>query len=350
MRRAAAPGRGSATIEVVAAQAGVSPKTVSRVINDERGVRAETRDRVRRAIQQLDYHPNLAARGLAGDRSFLVGLFYDQPGDYLSEFQTGAVQRCRESNLHLMIEPLAAASAELERDLRTLVGQLRLEGVILLPPLSDLPVVHATLAAAGIPAVHIAPMHEQDDAPSVDTDDRAAVRQLTTELLRRGHRRIGFMRGRTGHWATEQRYLGFADAMQATGLDIDPQLVQTGNFEFAEGLQCARRMLSTRPRPTAIIASNDDMAAAALSAARQMRVALPRQLSVVGFDDAPVAAMVWPRLTTIRQPVRAIGRVAAELISEYQPHRHGWPRPVPRRHLPLELVLRDSVAPAPEDS
>ncbi|EQD42774.1 transcriptional regulator, LacI family, partial [mine drainage metagenome] len=158
--RAAAPGRGSATIEVVADRAGVSPKTVSRVINNERGVRSETRERVLTAIRQLDYQPNLAARGLAGDRSFLIGLFYDHPGDYLSEFQTGAVQRCRESNLHLMVEPLEAASPELGRDLSTLVRQLRLEGVILLPPLSDLPVVHATLAAAGIPAVHIAPMRQ----------------------------------------------------------------------------------------------------------------------------------------------------------------------------------------------
>ena len=350
MRRAAAPGRGSATIEVVAGQAGVSPKTVSRVINNERGVRAETRERVLTAIQQLDYQPNLAARGLAGDRSFLIGLFYDQPGDYLSEFQTGAVQRCREANLHLMVEPLEAASPHVGRDLSTLIRQLRLEGVILLPPLSDLPAVQAILAAADIPAVHIAPMHAQDDAPSVDTDDRAAVRQLTAELLQRGHRRIGFMLGRAGHRATEQRYLGFADAMHANGLDIDPQLVQAGNFEFAEGLECARRMLGCHPRPTAIFASNDDMAAAAVSAARQMSLVLPRQLSIVGFDDAPVASMVWPQLTTVRQPLRVIGRVAAELISEYQPHRQGWPRPVPRRHLPLELVLRGSLAPAPQDS
>ncbi|EQD28517.1 transcriptional regulator, LacI family, partial [mine drainage metagenome] len=125
------------------------------------GVRAETRERVLTAIQQLDYQPNLAARGLAGDRSFLIGLFYDQPGDYLSEFQTGAVQRCREANLHLMVEPLEAASPDVGRDLSTLIRQLRLEGVILLPPLSDLPAVQAILAAADIPAVHIAPMHAQ---------------------------------------------------------------------------------------------------------------------------------------------------------------------------------------------
>lgn len=347
MRRPPAPTRAAATIEIVAEQAGVSAKTVSRVINNERGVRAETRARVLVAIEQLDYQPNLAARGLAGDRSFLIGLFYDNPGDYLSEFQTGAVQRCRESNLHLMVEPLDVANPELARAVSTLIRQLRLEGVILLPPLSDLPEVRSALAAAGIPAVHIAPMHRQDDAPSVDTDDRAAAQQLTSELIERGHRRIGFMLGRTGHRATEQRSLGFADAMRAHGLAVDPKHVQTGNFEFADGLECARRILSSPDRPTAIFASNDDMGAAAVCVARQMNIALPQQLSIVGFDDAPVATMIWPQLSTIRQPVRAMGRVAADLIIRHKPHRRGWPQPMPRPHLELEVILRGSIAAAP---
>ena len=347
MRSRSAPGRESTTIERVAEQAGVSAKTVSRVINNEPGVRAETRERVMAAIERLDYQPNLAARGLAGARSFLIGLFYDKPGDYLSEFQTGAVQRCRESNLHLMVEPLEATSPDLARAVSTLIRQLRLEGVILLPPLSDLPAVHSALAHAGIPAVDIAPRHRRRDAPSVDTDDRAAARQLTLELIGRGHRRIAFMLGRAGHRASEQRYLGFTDAMQAHGLTVDPQLVQSGNFEFADGLQCARRILGAAERPSAIFASNDDMAAAAVCAARQMGLALPEELSIAGFDDAPVATMIWPQLTTVRQPVRAIGRIAADLIIQHKPRQRGWPQPVPRLHLDLELIVRGSIAPAP---
>ena len=341
------PVRESTTIERVAEQAGVSAKTVSRVINSEPGVRAETRERVMAAIERLDYQPNLAARGLAGARSFLIGLFYDKPGDYLSEFQTGAVQRCRESNLHLMVEPLEAANPDLARAVSTLIRQLRLEGVILLPPLSDLPAVHSALEHAGIPAVDIAPRQRRAAAPSVDTDDRAAARQLTLELLGRGHRRIAFMLGRAGHRATEQRYLGFTDAMQAHGLTVDPQLVQSGNFEFADGLECARRILGAAERPSAIFASNDDMAAAAVCAARQIGLALPEQLSITGFDDAPVATMIWPQLTTVRQPVRAIGRIAADLIIQHKPHRRGWPQPVPRPHLDLEIIVRGSIAPAP---
>jgi LacI family transcriptional regulator len=338
--------RGPATIQMVADRARVSPKTVSRVINNERGVRGETRARILDAIRQLDYQPNLNARGLAGARSFLIGLFYDKPGDYLNEFQTGAVQRCRESDLHLMVQPLDIASKEMPRDLSMLVRQLRLEGAILLPPLSDHPVVRAALAEAGVPTVHIAPMREPVDSPSVDTDDRAAARQMTVQLLEHAHRRIGFMLGPPGHRATEQRYLGFADAMHARGLIIDPELVQTGNFEFADGLECARRILAARSRPTAIFASNDDMAAAAACVARQRGLELPAELSIAGFDDAPVASMIWPQLATVRQPVREIARLAADLIIQHRPHRRGWPQPIPRARLDLELIMRGSIGPA----
>lgn len=339
--------RGPATIQMVADRARVSPKTVSRIINNEQGVRSETRARILDAIRQLDYQPNLNARGLAGARSFLIGLFYDKPGDYLSEFQTGAVQRCRESDLHVMVQPLDIASKEMPRDVGMLVRQLRLEGAILLPPLSDHPVVRAALAEAGVPTVHIAPMRDPLDAPSVDTDDRAAARQMTVQLLEHGHRRIGFMLGPAGHRATEQRYLGFADAMHARAVSIDPELVQTGNFEFADGLECARRILAARSPPTAIFASNDDMAAAAACAARQIGLALPEGLSIAGFDDAPIASMMWPQLATVRQPVREIARIAADLIIQHRPHRRGWPQPIPRPRLELALMMRGSIAPPP---
>src|SRR5487761_50172 len=345
MRKEASARPGPATIQMVADHARVSPKTVSRVINNERGVREETRHRILEAIRQLDYQPNLNARGLAGARSFLIGLFYDKPGDYLSEFQTGAVQRCRESDLHLMVQPLDIASKDMARDLSMLVRQLRLEGVILLPPLSDQAAVRTALAEADVPSVYSAPMREPVDSPSVDTDDRAAARQMTVELLDRGHRRIGFMLGPAGHRATEQRYLGFADAMHARGMSIDPELVQTGNFEFGDGLECARRILGARARPTAIFASNDDMAAAAACVARQIGLELPGQLSIAGFDDAPIATMTWPQLATVRQPVREIARIAADLIIQHRPHRHGWPQPIPRPRLDLELVVRGSIAP-----
>jgi LacI family transcriptional regulator len=333
----------SVTIQEVADLAKVSPKTVSRVINNEPRVRSDTRNRVVRAIEQLNYRPNLNARGLASNRSFLIGLFCDRPGDYLSEFQAGAVERCRESSLHLMVEPWDVQSPDIDKQIDTLLGQLRLEGVILLPPLSDHPVVLSKLHAAAIPIVRIAPKHNLSATPSIGIDDYAAARQITAHLLNLGHRRIGFMLGRADHGATEQRYLGFIDEMRAHQISVDFDLVQTGNFSFADGLVCAERMLRATLPPTAIVASNDDMAAAAISMARKFGLELPGRLSVTGFDDAPVATMIWPELTTVRQPVAAMARIAADLIIQYEPRRNGWPERLPRHLLAHELIVRNST-------
>jgi LacI family transcriptional regulator len=334
----------SVTIQEVADLAQVSPKTVSRVINNEPLVRVDTRERILKAIEQLNYRPNLNARGLASNRSFLIGLFCDRPGDYLSEFQAGAIERCRESNLHLMVEPWDITNPNIDSEIDTLLGQLRLEGAILLPPLSDHPLVLAKLQDAAIPVVRIAPKKNLSAAPSIDIDDYAAARQLTAHLIKLGHRRIGFMLGRPDHGATEQRYLGFIDEMRAHQVPVDKDLVQTGNFVFADGLVCAERMLRAALPPTAIFASNDDMAAAAISMARKFGLSLPDELSVTGFDDAPVATMIWPELTTVRQPVAAMARIAADLIIQFEPRRNGWPHRIPRHLLDHELIIRNSTA------
>src|SRR5450755_5190222 len=334
----------SVTIQEVADLARVSPKTVSRVINNEPRVRSDTRKRILEAIEQLNYRPNLNARGLASNRSFLIGLFCEKPGDYLSEFQAGAVERCRESSMHLMVEPLDVQGPTIDQQMDTLLGQLRLEGVILLPPLSDHPTVLAKLHDAAIPVVRIAPKRNLSAAPSIGIDDYTAARQLTAHLLSLGHRRIGFMLGTPEHGATEQRYLGFVDEMRAHQIPVDSDLVQTGNFVFTDGLICAERMLRAAVPPTAIFASNDDMAAAVISMARKVGLDLPRQLSVAGFDDSPLATMIWPELTTVRQPVAAMARRAADLIIHLEPRRKGWPERMPRHLFDHELIVRNSTA------
>ena len=334
----------SVTIHEVADLAEVSLKTVSRVINNEPGVRADTRVRVLNTIERLNYRPNLNARGLASNRSFLIGLFCEKPGDYLSEFQAGALARCRESDLHLMVEPWDLESPAFGKRIDTLLRQLRLEGVILLPPLSDNPIVLNELRLASIPIVRIAPRLRLGAAPSIGIDDYTAARQITDHLVGLGHVRIGFVRGTPEHGATEQRYLGFVDEMRAHQIPVDSRLVQSGNFAFSDGLICAERLLRAAIPPTAIFASNDDMAAAAVSMARKFGLDLPGQLSVAGFDDAPIASMIWPELTTVRQPVAAMARIAADMIIRFEPRRNGWPEPIPRHLLDHELVFRNSTA------
>jgi LacI family transcriptional regulator len=152
------------------------------------------------------------------------------------------------------------------------------------------------------------------------------------------------MLGRPEHGATEQRHRGFVDEMRSHQLTVPADLVQTGNFVFSDGLVCAERMLRTAKPPTAIFASNDDMAAAVISVARKMGLDLPAKLSVAGFDDAPVASMIWPELTTVRQPVSAMARIAADLIIQLEPRRNGWPERMPRHLLAHELVIRNSTA------
>lgn len=332
-----------ATLEDVASLAEVSAKTVSRVVNAEPTVSEKTRERVLRAIELLDYKPNLNARMLAGDRSYLIGLFYDKPGAYLSDFHAGAADRCRESGYHLMLESWDKESPQFSKQVLTLLRQMRLDGVILLPPLSDDPLIANTLRDASIPVVRIAPRERNDDAPSIGIDDYLAARRVTAHILSLGHRRIGFILGKPGHGATEERYRGFVEEMQAQNVPIDVSLVETGNFVFSDGVACAQRLLNAEQPPTAIFASNDDMAAAVISVAHRMGLDLPRQLSVVGFDDAPVATMIWPLLTTVRQPVMAMARLAAALIIESSPRRNGWPNPMPHRTLDFELIVRDST-------
>jgi LacI family transcriptional regulator len=221
---------------------------------------------------------------------------------------------------------------------------MRLDGVILLPPLSDDVLIGNILRDASVPTVRIAPRDHIEDSPSIVIDDYLAARQLTAHLLSLGHRRIGFILGKPGHGATEERYRGFADEMRAQNTPIEASLVETGNFVFTDGVACAQRLLSVQSPPTAIFASNDDMAAAVISVAHKRGLELPTQLSVVGFDDAPVATMIWPLLTTVRQPVTTMARLAAELIIENSPRRLGWPSPLPHRTLDFELLVRDSTA------
>lgn len=332
-----------ATLDDVAALAEVSAKTVSRVVNAEPTVSEKTRERVRQAIELLDYKPNLNARMLAGERSYLIGLFYDNPGAYLTDFHAGAADRCRESGYHLMLESWDRDSPQFTRQVSTLLRQMRLDGVILLPPLSDDPLIRNTLREASMPVVRIAPRNQLTDSPSIGIDDYLAARRLTAHLLDLGHRRIGFILGKPGHGATEERYRGFTDEMRAHDMPVDVSLVETGNFVFADGVACAQRLLHVTSPPTAIFASNDDMAAAVISVAHKMGLRLPTQLSVVGFDDAPVATMIWPLLTTVRQPVTTMARLAAELIIENSPRRRGWPSPLPHRTLDFDLIFRDST-------
>ena len=299
------------TIQDVADLAGVSIKTVSRVVNKERSIRETTRIKVLKAIKKLQYAPNLSARGLAGQHSFLLALLYDNPSaNYVLDIQNGVLDECRQDGFDLLIHPCDANSDELVNDINDLVRKSRAAGLILTPPLSDSVALIEKLAQANIPFVRIAPAKHDAISPYVYCDDETAALQMTEHLLALGHVDIGFIKGHPKHGASELRLAGYKKALTRAGIPINRKLIRQGYFDFASGRRCAIQLLTQAKPPTAIFASNDDMATGVLFVAHQRNISVPQQLSVVGFDDTPVAQQIWPALTTVKQPIAAMAQAA----------------------------------------
>jgi LacI family transcriptional regulator len=330
------------TITDVADAAGVSIKTVSRVFNDEPNVRPLTRDKVLAAARELDYHPNVAARSLAGRRSFLIGLAYENPSpNYVVDLQTGALERLQGERYRLLVLPFADAAAASGR-MQAIARASGLDGLVLAPPLCDDAATVAELEACGLPYARIAPTTDGSHAPDVAMDDRAAMRAVIDHLVDLGHKRIGIVRGDPSHASASARLEGYRAGLAAHGLVADPALEAQGAYTFVSGYEAGKALLGLTDRPTAIFASNDDMAAGVINAAYEAGVRVPEDLSVVGFDDSNIAQVVWPRLTTIHQPIRDMAREAAGALlaliedGEAPPHQQ----------LPFKLVVRGSTGPA----
>ena len=332
-----------ATIDDVAALAGVSIKIVSRVVNNEPNVRPATREKVEAAIAELDYRPNLSARSLAGNRSYLLGLIYGQPGaHYVLDIQEGVLEICRPQGYELIVHPANHRAPDLLDEVRELILEKRVDGVMLTPPLSDNMDVIAALKKMNIPFVRVAPTEDKGASPYVETNDQEASYDMTCQLIAMGHTRIGFICGHPDHRAVSLRYEGYKAALIENQLPLDPALVAVGDNNFESGELCAKTLLQTKHRPTAIFAATDDMAAGVMMAAHQLGVAIPGQLSVAGFDDTPVAHQIWPSLTTIRQPIRQMARKATDLLLK---QLRGKEIQLPASLLSSSLIMRDSTGP-----
>lgn len=330
-----------ASIHDVAERAGVSIKTVSRVLNREPNVSQATRSRVMTAVEDLSYRPNIFARGLASVRSFLIGLVYDNPSaSYVAGLQFGALGRCRNEGYHLIVEVLDSRDPNLGKAVQALVSESVLHGLILTPPLCDSPAVLEALREAETRFVRIAPLRHLPDVMEVSIDDRQAAHDMTAYLIGLGHRRIGFIKGHPDHGSSHERFDGYCQALRDAGLPVDEDLSVQGYYSYQSGIEGAERLLSLPNRPTAIFACNDDMAAAVLAASQKFNLRVPNQLSVAGFDDSLVSQVVWPRLTTCRQPISDMAAAAVSMLIQ----RPGEGGPAWRR-LEHELVIRESTAP-----
>ncbi|MGN6376612.1 MAG: LacI family DNA-binding transcriptional regulator [Sphingomonas sp.] len=332
----------AATISDVARHAGVSPMTVSRVINGEPRVRPATRARVEASVAALDYAPNSAARALAGARPIRIGLLYSNPSAaYLSEFLVGGLDYASRGNVELVVEKCDAGVRE--REAVEQIIRRRVDGVVLPPPLCDSNAVIDALAGAGVPAVAVASGAPDPRVSAVSIDDRRAAYEMTRHALALGHQRIGFILGNPNQTASAARLAGYRDAVEAAGLAVDDALIAQGLFTYRSGLDAAERLLALDPAPSAIFASNDDMAAAAVAVAHRCGLDVPGDLTVCGFDDSALATTIWPELTTIHQPIADMSVAAMEmLVRAVKANRAGKRHAPGRQQLDHRLIRRQS--------
>ena len=337
---------GQPTINDVARIAGVSKKTVSRVINRSPLLGEETRRRVEEVIGGLGYIPNPQARALALRRNFLIGLVHDNPNaQTVMNVQQGMLEALHGTEFEMVVRPLDRGSATMLEDLRHFLERQRLFGVLLMPPVSENDSVAQLCTDIGCRYVRMGSAPLDTSQRMVASNDREAVRIATDYLIAQGHRRIGLVAGPHGFRSARERRLGFEEALAQAGIALPRSMVADGNYTFESGLVAAERLLDVIPRPTAIFSSNDEMAAGVIHAARQRGLDIPRDLSIIGFDDTPIAAHVWPPLTTVRWPIASMARSAAlKLIGGDEDEAE----PVEEPSLFLStLIRRGSVASPP---
>lgn len=308
--------RGNTTIADVARFAGVSPKSVSRVINAEPHVSAVLRAKVEEAIGRLSYVPDTAARSLAGSRAFIVGALFDNPSPhYVSKVMAGVYRACVAFRHHMRIDTLDStrSPADFMADLAAVLHNSRTDGFVLTPPLTDNRLVLDFLDSAGVRYARIAPDIELDRSPAVTIDDAAAAGEVARYLWNLGHRRFGLINGPKDHGAARNRREGFLGTLSELGADYAVRESYAG-FMFDLGIRAGDELLATTERPTAIFATNDDSAAGAMVACSRAGLSVPRDISVVGFDDSWIARSVWPYLTTVNQPIEEMAFTAARML------------------------------------
>ena len=336
-------GKTKVTINDIARLANVSKKTVSRVINDSPLVREDTRGRVKAIIAEHGFAPDPQARALAFRRSFLVALIYDNPSpQYVVNMQRGILDAFEGTSFQLIVRPCDRGDDGFHASMQSFVEQQKLFGAILPPSVSEDEPLAAILNEARCPYVRIASVVL--DAPNrmIQTHDGEGAAAAARHIATLGHERIAHIRGPSTFRSSHERLRGFEEGLAEFGLTLDPKLVLEGGYTFESGVACAQQLLERPPsaRPTAIFAGNDEMAIGVYQAARRAGFAVPEDLSIVGFDDTPMAARTWPPLTTVRLPIREMGKAAAALLID----QSRGARSTPISFVP-EIVVRQSTAP-----
>ena len=328
------------TINDIARLAGVSKKTVSRIINHSPLVREDTREKVEALMREVGFVPDPMARALAFRRSFLIGMVYDNPNaEYIVNMLSGALDSLRGTGFELVVHPCDSKNPAYIDGVRRFVLQQKLHGVFLVPRVSEDQALVDMLMETGCRYARIAAVSLDEAARMITTNDRQGAVEVAKYLESLGHRHIGLITGPQRYLSTRERGAGFQDTLTARGATLPAKYIAEGGYTFESGVACAEQLLALTPRPTAIFALNDEMAAGVYKAAHKLGLSVPEDLSVVGFDDSPIASRLWPSLSTVRLPIRDMGlHAAAMLLAE-----PGRPRAAPV--ITPYLVVRESCQP-----
>lgn len=341
----AADSKRKPTINDIARLAGVSKKTVSRVLNNSPFVREETRLRVNALMQELDYTPDPQARGLAFRRSFLIGMVFDNPNaQMIVTMQEGVLDGLKGSGFELVVHACDRTAPDFLPDVEAFIERQKLYGLILLPPISENEQLIQLLKDRECRYVRMASAAIDEPGNLVSSNDSLATAEAAHHLAALGHTRIGFIAGPPGFRSREERRNGFLAGLKEHGIELPARYCIDGAYTYESGIAAAETLLRLKPRPTAIFASNDEMAAGVYHAARQLGLSIPNDLSVVGFDDTPVSARLWPPLTTVRWPIHEMGRAAAQHFLRGLSEK---PPALDKSVFPAFLVERESTERAP---
>ena len=329
------------TIKDVSNDAGVSIKTVSRVINKEKNVSEKTKAIVIKSIQKLGFKPNKSAQSLRSKRSHMIALLYNNPNKhYLADIQGGILRLCKETGYNLVLQECDYTNVNLGLEITEFIDDFSIDGLIVTPPLSDMNEFLEHLNQTQTEYSIIAPSNTRKVKSYVSSNDYEASYAMTNKIINKGHLNIGFIKGHHKHSASHLRFNGFTEALKDRGMSLNSEWVKEGNFSFDSGFSAGLELLKSHNKPSVIFASNDYMAAGVMKAAQMRGINIPLDLSLVGFDDSPLAAQLWPSLTTIRQPVEEMAYHAARLLLG---NIDGLSEEMDSKEFISELILRESL-------
>ncbi|WP_440708980.1 LacI family DNA-binding transcriptional regulator [Herbiconiux sp. YIM B11900] len=334
------PPRKRPTIKEVAKRAQVSVSTVSYVLNNSGPVAEERRNRVLDAIRVLEYSPNESARSLKRQRAATIGVVVPELTNQFFAMVTEGVQAAAAARDVLVVLVVPEATEASEEEQARLLRSQRLDGVVYLTGTGSMPAAIYDLARSG-PVVLVDEQIPGLDLPAVVASSRKGAREVAAHVLELGHRRVAVIGGPAALWTAQQRLAGYREALAGAGLDPDSVPIFTGDYRQASGYELAEKALAATPAPTALICANDLMAIGAMEYCREVGLRVPDDVSVVGFDDLPIASMLTPQLTSVRQPAREMGfRAASVLLDAFEQMETSA-----LEAMPTELKIRDSVVP-----